>query len=96
MRKPRVPTARLRWRPHPISGNPALLEIYLSSLSRAGDVNITTNEALTTLDMSKFTGADSVAIAANTNLPQCEVDEIAARIGGCKSCMQNNLDATCD
>ncbi len=79
-----------------ISANPAVLEINLSSLSRAGSVNITTNEALTALDMSQFTGADSVAIAGNPNLPQCEVDTIAARIGGCESCTQNNLEATCD
>ncbi len=79
-----------------ISGNPAVLEIDLSSLSRAGSVNITTNEALTTRDMSQFTSADSVAIASNPNLPQCEVDALAARIGGCESCTQNDLEATCD
>ena len=46
--------------------------------------------------LPSLVSVSSMAIAGNAKLPQCEVDEIASRIGGCTYRMDNGSTGTCD
>lgn len=68
-------------------------EIDLDALERVGtNLRISSNPKLTTLnELPSLVEAQSLEIAKNDELPQCEVDAIAARLGlECDLCAENS------
>jgi hypothetical protein len=59
-------------------------------------LNISGNPALTTVgELPSLSVIDSLIIAGNTSLPQCEVDAIEARVNACTACESNDDNASC-
>jgi len=81
-----------------VGGNPNLLEVHLASLTRVLGITIAENPKLTTVGgLPSLTDVDeTISITDNVSLPQCEVDEIASRLGAaCTSCTGNDEDGVC-
>jgi hypothetical protein len=62
------------------------------------NLTIAVNPSLLTLgDTEGWGSVGAMIITDNTSLPQCEVDELDARLMACGgSCALNDPDATCD
>ncbi len=81
-----------------IAGNPTLLTVNLEALEEVGSLIIADNQSLSSIGrLSALTSVEeNMVVSGNTNLPQCEVDVIDARIHACAPCEQNDETAVCD
>ena len=77
--------------------NPILSEIDIGTVQDLTDLRIAANPELVT-----FTGFDSLEsvtllyLTNNASLPQCRVEALSERVGGCRSCTGNDADGSCD
>ncbi len=80
-----------------ITSNEALSDVSLPSLALvSASLTVAGNPSLETLDLSSLDSAGTLTISGNPALPQCVVDAIDQRLGGCASCAGNDETASCE
>jgi hypothetical protein len=81
-----------------VVGNTVLENLDMRKLtSVGGTLSITANPALNSFVLESLQSVSALAISSNASLPQCEVDELDAQLGGvCGSaCTGNDSSALC-
>ncbi len=79
-----------------INNNGPLTSIQMDALTTVGELLIIANSSLVTLNGLPSLTEGLLGVRANPELPQCEVDAIADRVGGCSSCTGNDRQAVCE
>ena len=80
-----------------IASNAALERAELPRLAVVqNDLTVVGNSTLQSLDLRRLDSVGALTISGNPRLPQCGVDELSERVGGCASCAGNDEAAACD
>ncbi len=80
-----------------INANQALTSIEMNSLQRVPKLLVGLNSVLETLHgLPALVELQTMQMAHNPKLPQCEVDAIASRADLCDPCDQNDPNGTCE
>lgn len=76
--------------------NTELLQVEMGSFTKAYQLVISANPSLLTLNgLPKLVEVEKLAIRNNVQLPQCEVDAVVLRVGGCDNCADNDSSGVC-
>jgi hypothetical protein len=79
-----------------VAGNAVLESISLDALSSIDSMTITGNASLRSIgSLGALMRIDSLIVAQNPRLPQCQVDAIDARLMACSPCTDNDDRVAC-